>query len=214
MKLRLAPLMVFLIVAALGLTVSTARAGVLHFEIDLQKTKITASVLEPLSRLRDQQYADGTFRVVSGEIDGDPANVAGTGHIKLVIDPTTYDSGNDMRDRHVLSSSLETAQYGTITFESTRLQNIEIEAPTEGRANVVGNLTLHGTTREMAVPAEVSISPEGVLTASGEVTFKYTDFGVKVPRLLFALPASDEVTVKFRVIAQRAGATPAAQASN
>jgi len=200
-------------VAILLLATPFTHAEMMHLAIDPAKTEITASVMEPLSRLRDQQYADGTFRVVSGEIDGDPANVAATGHVKLEIDPTSYSSGNDARDRNVLSSTLETRLYDKITFESTRIEDIDMDAPTVGKATIVGNLTLHGTTLSMRVPVNVSISPEGVLTGSGEVTFKYTDFGMKAPRLLFALPASNEVTVKFRVIATRS-ATGVPQASN
>lgn len=202
-----------LAVATLILAVPSARAEMMHLQIDPQKTEITATVREPLSNLRDQPYADGTFQVVSGEIDGDTANVTGTGHIKLVIDATSYSSGVNMRDRNVLSSTLETRLYDKISFESTRIEDIDLETPTVGKATVVGNLTLHGTTREMRIPVNASVSPEGVFTGSGEVTFKYTEFGMRAPRLLFALPASNEVTIKFRVIATRP-ATGAPQASN
>ena len=185
----------------------------MHLSIDTQKTQITASVREPLGNLRDQPNADGTFQVVSGAIDGDTANVAGTGHVKLLIDPTTYNSGSDMRDRNVLRSTLETRLYDKISFESTQIRDIDLLTPTDGKATVVGNLTLHGTTREIRVPVDASVTPEGVFIGSGEVTFKYTDFGMRAPRLLFALPASNEVTVKFRVVATRP-TTSAPQASN
>ena len=190
-----------------------ARGEMMHLSIDTQKTQITASVREPLGNLRDQPNADGTFQVVSGAIDGDTANVAGTGHVKLLIDPTTYNSGSDMRDRNVLRSTLETRLYDKISFESTQIRDIDLLTPTDGKATVVGNLTLHGTTREIRVPVDASVTPEGVFIGSGEVTFKYTDFGMRAPRLLFALPASNEVTVKFRVVATRP-ATSAPQASN
>jgi polyisoprenoid-binding protein YceI len=131
--------------------------------------------------------------------------------VKLVIDATSYDSGSDTRDRNVIHSALETAKYETITFESIRLDDLQVEVPgISGSATVVGSLTLHGTTRIMRVPVRVSMSTDGEFSAGGELTFNYTDFGVKPPRLLFAIPAGDEVTVSFRILAQRPG-SPASQ---
>jgi len=182
-------------------------------EPDDQKTEIKATVAEPLGLLRDHPTATGSFQLIKGEIDGDPDNVT-TGHVKLVINATTYDSGNDTRDRAVISSALETAKYQVIIFESTGLEDVQIEVPgVSGSATIVGNLTLHGTTRVMRVPVRVSMTTDGEFSAGGEITFRYTDFGVKVPRLLFALPASDQVTVAFRVVAQRPGTGAAHQQS-
>ena len=83
-----------------------------------------------------------------------------------------------------------------------------------GSATVVGNLTLHGTTREISIPVHLSLSPENEFTGDGEVTFRYTDFGVAVPKLAYIFPAGDEVTVKFRIIAKnpQPAASPSASA--
>jgi len=188
--------------AALLVVRAPARAEIMHLQVDTQKSTISAAVQEPLSRLRDVAFAEGTFHISSGEIDGDPADVATTGHVKLVVDLTTYNSGSDHRDRIILSSALETRLYTTAIFESTRIEKVEVVVPgAVGSATVVGNLTLHGTTRQISVPVRLSLSPEGLLTGDGEVTFRYTEFGVKVPRLAFVFPAGDEVTVKFRISA-------------
>ena len=106
------------LVSAIVLVLGNARADPIHLEIDTQKSQIRASVAEPLARLRDNAQTEGTFHISSGDIDGDPANPAQTGHVKLVIDATSYDSGNSHRDNAVLSSALDTAQYQTISFES------------------------------------------------------------------------------------------------
>jgi len=199
--------------AALLLVLAPARAEMTHLQVDTQKSQISAAVEEPLSRLRDVTFAEGNFHIISGEIDGDPADVATTGHVKLVVDLTTYDSGSDHRDRLVLSSALETSLYSTAIFESTRVEKVEVVVPgAVGSATVIGNLTLHGTTRQISVPVRLSLSPDGLFTGNGEVTFRYTDFGVKVPRLAFVFPAGDEVTVKFRITATNP--QPSASPSN
>jgi polyisoprenoid-binding protein YceI len=201
-----------LVTMAVLLVGRPAAAKMLHMEPDYQKTEIKATVAEPFGVLRDHPTATGSFQLIKGEIDGDPDNPAATGHVKLVIDATTYASGSDTRDRAVLSSALETAKYQVITFESIGMEDVQIEVPgVSGSATIVGKLTMHGTTRVIRVPVRVSMSTDGEFSAGGEITFKYTDFGVKVPKMLFVIPVSDEVTVAFRVVAQRPG-TSAAQA--
>lgn len=194
-----------LVAIAILLVWRPAAAETLHMEPDYQKTEIKATVAEPFGILRDRPTATGSFQLIKGEIDGDPDNPGATGHVNLVINATTYDSGSDTRDRAVLSA-LETAKYQVIIFDSTGMEDVQIEVPgVSGSATIVGKLTLHGTTRVMRVPVRVSMTTDGEFSAGGEISFKFTDFGVKVPRMLFAIPAGDEVTVAFRVIAQRPG---------
>jgi polyisoprenoid-binding protein YceI len=190
------------------LRLANAQAAPLHLQVDPQKSQIKATVADPLARLRENGEIEATLRVISGTVDGDPQKPGETGHIHLVIDATTFDSGDRHRDNVVLGTALETAQYQTISFDSTHLENVQIDVPGKmGHAVVVGNLTLHGTTRALPVPADVSLDSDGSLNGDGEVSFNYTDFGVRVPRLLFALPAGSEVTVHFHVVAERPNST-------
>jgi polyisoprenoid-binding protein YceI len=189
---------------------TAARAETMHLQVDTQKSNISATVEEPLSRFRDVAFAEGSFRISFGAISGDPSDVAATGHVELTIDLTTYSSGSERRDRTILSSSLETRLYPTATFVSTRTEKVEVVVPgAVGSATVVGNLTLHGETHRISVPVQLSLSPEGEMTGDGEVTFRYTDYGIKVPKLAYLISAGDEATIKFRIIAE----TPKAPAS-
>jgi len=204
-----------LIISAIAILRGPASAEMLHLEIDSSTTKIRTTVLPPLSGLWGDTATpvEGTLRVEEGEVDGDPANVAKTGHVHLLINATTYDSGLRHRDKNVLKSVLETANGTSIIFDSTRLEDVSADPSGNiGTAKVVGNLTLHNTTREIRVPVRLSITPEHQLNADGEVTFKYTDWGVKRAKLAFLVPASDEVTVTFHVVANPP-ATPAPAAS-
>jgi polyisoprenoid-binding protein YceI len=195
------------IFSIVSLTSGNAHTATIHLQIDPQKSEIRATVADPLARLRESGEIEARLRITSGEIDGDPQNPGQTGHIKFVIDATTFDSGNNHRDNVVLGTALDTAQYQTISFESTHIENVQIDVPGKmGHAIVVGNLTLHGTTREIRVPADISLNSDGTLSGDGEVSFNYTDFGVRVPRLLFALPAGSDVTVHFHVTAEPSNA--------
>lgn len=200
----------FIAIAVLTLIASgiarSVGAETLNLEPDIVKSTIQATVAEPLGVMRDHPTATGSFRLASGEIDGDPNNPATTGHVKLVIDATSYDSGSETRDRNVIHSALETAKYQTITFESIGLEEVQIDVPgTSGNATVVGKLTLHGVTRVIRVPVDVSMTTDGQFSAGGEIAFNYEDYGIKAPTLLFLLPASKQVTIAFRILAQRPG---------
>lgn len=191
------------VVAAIIGWVRGAQAAVLHMPIDTQNSHISATVTEPLARMRDNPDTTGTFQILSGEVDGDPNNLTATGHVSLEIDATSYDSGNSTRDRHVIHSALETFNYSGINFVSTRIENVNVVAPgAMGSATIVGNLTLHGVTREMSIPVDLSMSPDGIFDARGEVTFDYTDFGISPPRLL-VLVAGKLVKIEFQIRAER-----------
>jgi polyisoprenoid-binding protein YceI len=188
-----------------------AVADTLHLEADPKQSEITATVEEPFGIVRDHPTATGAFTINSCEIDGDQNNPGATGHVKLELDATSYDSGSSTRDRNVIHSALETANYQTIEFESTGLEDVQVDVPrVSGSATVVGRLTLHGTTKTIRVPVRLSLSTDGQFTASGEFEFRYTDFGISAPRLGFLIPVSDRVTVTFRIVAQVPG-SPAAQ---
>lgn len=198
---------------AFSLFAAPAFAEVLHLRVDPAATQIVATVDEPLARLRGN--VSGTFQIIVGEVDGDPADPIATGHVEITLDATSYHSDSGHRDNAILRDALETRLYPSIKFVSTRIEDLKWEAPgVMATATIVGNLTLHGITREIRVPIDASISPERRFSADGEIKFDYTDFGIARPRLFGTLPAGKDVDLNFRVIAVPAdepAPTPAPQ---
>ena len=196
--------------AAVLLAAAPASAKTLHLRIDPVTTQIVATVAQPLARLNGN--VSGSFRIITGEIDGDPADPAGTGHVDIVINATTYESGSTHRNNKVLEDALETRFYPVIKFVSTRIENLKWDAPgVMGSAIVVGNLMLHGVTREIRVPISATLSTDGTFTADGDFQFDCTDFGIKPPRgFLIPLRAGKIVDLNFRV---NAAPDPAPQAT-
>jgi polyisoprenoid-binding protein YceI len=186
---------------AILLLAAPAFAKVLKLRVDPSATEIVASVDEPFARIRGT--ASGTFQVITGEIDGDPADPVKTGHVDIVINATTYQSDSPHRDNSVLHDTLETRFYPVIKFVSTRIEDLKWDAPNViGTATIVGNLTLHGVTREMRVPISATLSTDGRFSADGDVQFDCTDFNITPPHALFgALKAGKIVDLNFRVIA-------------
>ena len=65
-----------------------------------------------------------------------------------------------------------------------------------------GDLTLHGVTKRIAVPVAVTITPEQI-RATGEVTIKQTDFGIKPYSAgLGTVKVKNELKLSFVMVAK------------
>jgi polyisoprenoid-binding protein YceI len=90
----------------------------------------------------DTSFVYGRFNDVAGQftLGDDPS-------FELTVQANSIDTNNEKRDNHLRSPDFfNVKQFPRITFSSTRVQKT-----TEGYA-VTGDLTLHGTTREITVP--------------------------------------------------------------
>jgi polyisoprenoid-binding protein YceI len=186
---------------AILLVARPVSAKILHLEVDTSATHIVATVDEPFPRL--QGNVSGSFRLIKGDVEGDPADPAGTGHVEILINPTTYDSENSHRDFVVLRDALETRIYSIIKFKSTRIEDFKWDAPGAiASATIVGNLTLHGVTREVRVPVSATLSPDGQFSADGNFQIDCTDFGITPPRSVFGLLRTGKIVdLDFRITA-------------
>jgi polyisoprenoid-binding protein YceI len=94
-----------------------------------------------------------------------------------------------MRDKHLRSSDFfDVDRFPTVVFQSLR-----VEAAGR-RATVVGRLTMHGVTREIAVPIDVQIT-NTALVASGEFIVNRGEYGISYNS--FVNPIGNEVRVAF-----------------
>jgi polyisoprenoid-binding protein YceI len=206
------------IAAILGATLTAAvfgapaAAATIHFRVDPNATQIVASVKEPLARIRGA--ASGTFTVINGTIEGDPADPLNTGRIAITFDATSYQSGSAYRDKRVTHDALDAEHFPVVKFVSTRIEDFTwVSLNVEATATIVGNLTLHGVTREVEIPIDATLSPDKkLLTTDGDFNFTMSDFGIEQPGTLFgALRTGRKVDLNFHVVAvpaDQAIATP------
>ena len=170
-----------LVLAALVLP-PAVEAQPLRFRIQPEASEIT---FRATSRLMN---ADGHFSRFSGDVMVDPA-VLTTGRITLTIDAASLDTGIEMRDNHLRSSDFfDVTRFPTVAFQSVRIE------ASGRRATVVGRLTLHGVTREIAVPIDVQIT-NTALVASGEFIVNRGEYGINYNS--FVNPIGNEVRVAF-----------------
>jgi polyisoprenoid-binding protein YceI len=98
---------------------------------------------------------------------------------------------------------LEPDKYPEITFKST---NVTVETPAGGefRVKIAGDLTLHGVTRRVEIPAQVTMSG-GDLRARGEFGISRKDFNVKATSAFHGtVRIRDGLRVIFNIVAHQA----------
>jgi polyisoprenoid-binding protein YceI len=146
----------------------------------------------------------GRFRDFDGSIRYDKLEPAASS-IELTVRAASIDTGNGDRDEHLRSADFfEVQKFPTLTFTST-----EVKARDGNVLEVTGDLTLHGTTRRIAIPVQVLGT---VKTPNGEkagfeaiFTLNRKDFGITWNRVLDASGAvlGDDVKVTIEVEASR-----------
>jgi polyisoprenoid-binding protein YceI len=143
----------------------------------------------------------GQFDKFAGTITAkgnDPASVS----IDVTIDTASIDTRSSDRDADLKSANfLDVAKYPTMTFKSKK-----IEAADAGKWNIVGDLTLHGVTKEvtLAVDATAPIKdPWGNTRAGASATTRISrkDFGLTWNKMIEAGGAvvGDEVSVSIDI---------------
>ena len=177
-----------------------ANAAMMRFKVDAERSTISVEVAQPAAWISGS--AKGTFRIIDGAVSFDPVNVPASAKARILIDATSYSSGNASRDRYVTDKTLEANKFPVIGFESSSVVGVVVTRPNEGTAIVTGYLTLHGESHAMTMSVHATLSADGVFTGDGEVKFNYEDFDVAVPTvLLHTLLAGDEATVRFHIVA-------------
>src|SRR4051812_36912973 len=119
---------------------------------------------------------DGTL-----EIAGDLSSAKAYGTVKAA----SVDTNEPQRDAHLRSADFFDADtYESLAFESTRIDAID-----EDTYRIVGNLTLHGVTNELALTAEINgvdVDPYGNEKVGLEITGQLSraDYGMKFNQAL------------------------------
>jgi len=97
---------------------------------------------------------------------------------------------------------LEVASYPKIVFTSTDLKSKKV-SDNQFKAEIGGNLTLHGVTRRIVIPAQVVLSND-TLRASGEFSINRSDYGVKTHSIKGGMiRVRDSVKFTFDILANK-----------
>jgi polyisoprenoid-binding protein YceI len=145
----------------------------------------------------------GEFDGPTGTVTFDPAHVAATLRVDAVLNARSINTRNADRDADLKGGGFfDVDRFPTITFTSTRST-----ATADGHLSVVGNLSMHGVTREVTLDVEGPSPPfkdlDGLtrVGASATTVVNRRDFGLRYNELLETGGAvvSDEVRISLDI---------------
>lgn len=153
----------------------------------------------------------GAFSKLSGTVEFDSNNPSQS-KVEVTIDADSIDTRNAGRDKHLRSADFfDVANHPTITFKSTR-----VEKAGEGKHRVVGNLTMHGVTKEVVLDVDgptQEVQAQGGFRVGASATTKVNrkDFGINWSRAMDSggVVVSDEVRINIEVELVRKAQPPA-----
>ncbi len=164
-----------LLVLAAGLVFlfpGNAQAG--KYKIDSAHTSVHFKVKHMMVA-----WTRGEFTEVSGTIDLDREALASSS-AEIVIEIDSIDTDNGKRDTHLKSGDFFAAKkHPQMTFVSTGIENIE-----EDGFQMVGELTIRGVTREVALDVDGPYGPvrnpmgQWVTGFHAETVIDRTEFGL------------------------------------
>lgn len=96
----------------------------------------------------------GAFTKVTGSAKFDPANPA-NGSLLASIEASSVDTRVEMRDNDLRSPNfLDVQKFPTITFQSK-----QVKSSGSGKLQILGDLTIHGVTREVMLDVDGPSAP-------------------------------------------------------
>jgi polyisoprenoid-binding protein YceI len=132
----------------------------------------------------------GTFQAKQSALQFDPTSGQISGQI--IVDAKSGQTGNGMRDRKMNNDVLESGQFPEIVFRPSRIDGT-VTSSGESSVTVHGMFNIHGSDREITVPAQVEMDADH-WTATAHFTIPYASWGIKNPSTLF-LRVSDSVEI-------------------
>jgi polyisoprenoid-binding protein YceI len=157
-------------------------------------------VRERLANLPAESDAIGRTTDVTGSIsltvDGSTTTLS-AGSIE--VNTTTITSDKSMRDNRLRSQGLETDTYPTATFKLTQPVAVPAAAlaGTATDITLVGDLTLHGVTKSVQIPAQAKLA-DGTVQVLGSITFALSDYGIVAPNVGgFVISVADQGALEF-----------------
>jgi len=179
-----------------------------HYSIDKDSSKFTVRAFATgmLSSLgHSPTFA---IRDFDGDLDFSPGAVNGTSlRVKVRADSLEVLDDIKSKDRQEMQTTmnqrvLETAKYPEISFAATNVSTTQL-GDSRYQANLNGNLMLHGITRPVSIPAQVTLMGD-MLRAGGEFPLLQSQFGIAPVSVAGGtLKLKDELKFAFDMVARK-----------
>lgn len=167
-----------------------AEKGTLYYTLSGEEAQVLFTSRAPLENIVGKSNKVVGY-AVAGPTDN-PAKLVGA-HWVLPVESMA--TGIPLRDAHMAGDEwLHAKEFPTIEFKLTKVEDIKEVKRGEGfstwQATLVGQMTLHGVTKELSVPEAklsfldasdrtASIAPGDLLFVKTSYTVKLSDFGIR-----------------------------------
>jgi polyisoprenoid-binding protein YceI len=159
-------------------------------------------VREQLASLPAESDAVGRTSAVTGSItlqtSGSTTTVTAA---QITVDTTSITSDKSQRDGRLRTEGLQTDTYPTATFKLTKAVQVPAAAlaGTASDVTLTGDLTLHGVTKSVDIPAKAQLV-NGTIQVAGSISFPLSDYSIVAPNLGgIIVSIADNGTLEFLV---------------
>ena len=163
-------------------------------------------VREKLAALPAKSDAVGRSPAVTGTVKVDGSGTALTASdARFEVDLTKLTSDESRRDNRIRTDGLQTNQFPTATFVSSK--PIPLPAETASgqavKATAEGDLTIHGVTKRVSIPLDVRVTGgKGELV--GSLGFPMSDFNITPPSIGGFVTVDPDATLEFKLVLEKA----------
>jgi polyisoprenoid-binding protein YceI len=144
------------------------------------------SLVSFLSKAPMEKF-EGKTRQVSGRIQVDLAELAAGASVEVHVDLASLDTGLKKRNAHMCDNHLEVEKYPEAVFKADQVLNAPTRAIGPGESvdfKLKGSFSLHGVTRDIEVPVELSVGADGSLHVKSHFQVKLADYEINRPKFL------------------------------
>jgi polyisoprenoid-binding protein YceI len=110
---------------------------------------------------------------------------AKTGKIEFAALMKAFKFKKALMEEHFNENYVESAKYPKAVFAGTisNLQDINFQKDGTYKANIKGNLTLHGVTKELEAPATITVQG-GIVKGTSTFNITPEDYNIAIPKLV------------------------------
>lgn len=168
-------------------------------KLDIVEATGRYRVQEQLVGINFLSDAVGTTDAVTGTLVLAPDGSVGT-QSKILVDLRKLTSDQEMRDGYIRTRTLETEKYPMLEFVPKRVQGLPTPLPSPPQPQalgfqMVGDLTLHGVTKE-AVWSTVATLRGATVAGRATTTVLFSDFKIPKPSVPLLLSADDKIQLE------------------
>lgn len=199
-------LIAFTISFAQGFKVKATGEKTFNFEDKYGRNQVSffsTTPLEDITGISNAVMGKVTFNV------GDIKTLKGS----ISIPVASIKTGIDLRDEHLKSDNwLDAENYPEITFMIKKVSDIKVEADNKLEANVTGDFTVHGVTKEVNTTVTLTYLDESDQTkqrAPGDLlgvqaTFKIVLSDYDVENMIVGQKVSEDIEISINIVGSSA----------